>query len=226
MEYRKKFDKISNLLKNNKTIGNLLLGLMSKISDRYFYAWRVLQAQKYLLSIINNPEFYSNIPANSRGINRLKLNNLQLDDMETLTYSLGKDLETIVNYRDSVDVDIETATYNSSSKSRRGTVVGNTFPTNDNENKTKTKTNIDTNTDLGSNLDFPPSMMSNESPLQDFIYPNNEEIDQMWLLVMALKYDPMELLSGDFDPIGYFNQQLQTTISDRLETDLNNPIFE
>lgn len=226
VEYQKKFDKISNLLKNNKTIGNLLLGLMSKISDRYFYAWRVVQAQKYILSIINNPEFYSNIPANSRGINRLKLNNLQLDDMETLTYSLGKDLETIVNYQDSVDIDIENATYNSSSKSRRGTIVGNILPANDNDNENETKTKTNSNTDIGSILDFPPSMMSNESPLQDFIYPNNEEIDQMWLLVMALKYDPMELLSGDFDPIGYFNQQLQTTLSDRLETDLNNPIFE
>lgn len=224
VEYQKKFVKISNLLKNNKTIGNLMLGLMSKISDRYFYAWRVVQAQKYILSIINNPEFYSNIPANSRGINRLKLNNLQVDDMETLTYSLGKDLETIVNYQDSVDIDVDTANYNSSSKSRHGTDVGNIFPANNNDNENKMKTNLDT--DIGSILDFPQSMMSNESPLQDFIYPNNEEIDQMWLLVMALKYDPMELLSGGFDPIGYFNQQLQSTLSDRLETDPSNPVFE
>ncbi|CUM48460.1 uncharacterized protein AC631_01079 [Debaryomyces fabryi] len=222
VEYRKKFLKISNLLKNNKTIGNLMLGLMSKVSDRYFYAWRVVQAQKYLLSIINDPEFYNKIPADSPGINRLKLTNSQVDDMEAITYSLGKDLEAIVNYQDSVDIHLDTADYKSSGRSRRDTVVGDIYPENDNDNKTKTKGYMD----VGSILDFSPAMIDDISPLQDFTYPNNEEIDQMWLLVMALKYDPVELISGDFDPVGYFNQQFQNTLSDRFETDPNNIMNE
>lgn len=209
-EYHARFLKFSSLSKILKTITKYLLSLMSNLSDRYFYAWRVAKAQTYLSSIISEPEFYANIPEGTKGIDTFNFDTFQLDDLEILVQHLCKDLESVVHYRDLPDIDTYAACFDHLRKFTPNNGAANATPGH-------SKVEINATNNIGGAFDLQLPFFSSESLLQESLYPINEEIDQMWLLVMALKYDPLELMSGDFDTIGYFNQPLQSTLGDRFD---------
>ena len=91
--YNLRFTKFSKLSKMLEKIIRYCIGAMSRLSQRYYYAWRVTKAQQFLLKIISGEEFYK-FCLDQDQVKFLDLNLEQIDELtnisETALKKFGK----------------------------------------------------------------------------------------------------------------------------------------
>ncbi|KAG2736003.1 hypothetical protein G9P44_000093 [Scheffersomyces stipitis] len=149
------------------------IAAISKISNRYYYAWRITKGHTYLLKNITTMEFYDEnySQAGSLCLPRFTLD--QIEDMinicEASLSKLGK--VDLVGNEFCNDTSISSMT-------------NNTRPVVSNE-RTSAATTSDVLPDSKANADT----KTNDINLE---FVNNKEIDNLWFQMLSMKYDNQE----------------------------------
>ncbi|KAK6204765.1 fungal transcriptional regulatory protein [Scheffersomyces amazonensis] len=156
------------------------IAAISKISNRYYYAWRVTKGHTFLLKTITSMQFYDD--------NYSKAGNLciplftleQMDEMidicERMLHKVGKFKESMfcvdATFKPSPN---ETSSIKAESPNSNSTIHSNSISTNSSEPNT-----------VGSSKEKDKEQVDQNFTLENI---DNAEIDKLWFQMLALKYD-------------------------------------
>ena len=222
--YRKKFAKISQAALRLRKVSDFLLMAMSKLSRRYYYAWRVTKALSFILKYANREELYSN---QINQVNFLDINDEQLTE---LTNMIGISLERNSKARKLSDGDIDIPSTTAATEEVRSNCTLETVST------LGTNTNVFTNPTISSSTSKHPqdvidpismkpinvdSLFDNFDWEKDLNIINNPEIDNLWLQMAQMKNDSSHSTINNNNNNNY-NMPINNNTSNSAFINLNN----
>lgn len=164
--YYKELCKFSSCLTRCAEVG---IAAVSKLSTRYYYAWKITKGHNFLLKTITSMEFYEKEVMNSQDITLPKYKLEQIVDLESIC-------EVALN------------------KLGKTQVMGDEFCSNVNYRKYKGDQTYSTSSESSStpNKDSP---LDSRKYTNDFGLDlvNNQEIDKIWLQMLSMKNDQAQL---------------------------------
>ncbi|KAK6459560.1 uncharacterized protein RJT20DRAFT_90428 [Scheffersomyces xylosifermentans] len=163
LTYRLHYNRFVSLAKNLRRTGDLFTMVFERFGTRYYYAWRVSKAHRTLFAYLSNPDLYTKPVSGIKKLHAFQFTAEQLEEIDTYIHSLGKKVEQAMFYEDRIDKDVNT------------TKKGSTW-------SPAVSTKSDSNVTPYSSIGSPPSGDR----------PSNQYIDQMWLSMMAMKYEPLD----------------------------------
>lgn len=179
--YYKELCKFSSGLTRCAEVG---VAAVSKLSTRYYYAWKVTKANNYLLKKITTMEFYDK---ESKMSNKLMLPNYSIEEIQELglmseialsklgkTKVMGDEFCTTCTYKN-FKSDISTTSSETNQTPNTATTMNSN--TNNNNNNNISSTNSNSMTSISDTRKY-----TNEFGL-DFV--NNEDIDKIWLQMIT-----------------------------------------
>lgn len=200
--YAEHFEKLNSLLKNIRKTGDLVRIIMERLGTKYYYSWRIAKAHRGLFDVLSEPENYDKYLGGIKKIKAFQFTPKQLNELDQLIRMLGKCAEKLVTFEDRVDVPINFDMPMKEKKDNQQFTVPTTngnpsnVVNNLHQNTTAT-TCTNTNTAVHTtNVNNNPGTPSIITPFSSIGSPRMETestsnyVDQMWLLMMAMKYDP------------------------------------
>jgi hypothetical protein len=188
--YNLRFTKFSKLSKMLEKIIRYCIGAMSRLSQRYYYAWRVTKAQQFLLKIISGEEFYK-FCLDQDEVKFLDLNFEQIDELtnisETALKKFGKTkiFPVVSDLLESINgEDLEFS--HPSSRHRDVSTPPQQIPKPPTPSFPKTPS---VSTEMNR---FPNGTLGSESTgseYDDFQFIENPEIDLLWFQMANMKSD-------------------------------------
>lgn len=222
--YRKKFAKISQAALRLRKVSDFLLMAMSKLSRRYYYAWRVTKALSFILKYANREELYSN---QTNQVNFLDINDEQLTE---LTNMIGISLERNSKARKLSDGDIDIPSTTAATEEVRSNCTPETVST------LGSNTNVFTNPTISSSTSKHPqdvidpismkpinvdSLFDTFDWEKDLNIINNPEIDNLWLQMAQMKNDSSHSTINNNNNNNY-NMPINNNTSNSAFINLNN----
>ncbi|RCK57693.1 Multidrug resistance regulator 1 [Candida viswanathii] len=181
-QYAEHFEKLNSLLRNIRKTGDLVRIIMERLGTRYYYSWRIAKAHRGLFEVLSEPENYDKYLGGIKKIKAFQFTPTQLNELDQLIRMLGKCAEKLVYFEDRVDVPMN---FDVLGKENTG-ADGFTFP----------KTAAATTNHQEATANNNPATPSIVTPFSSVGSPRADPestsnyVDQMWLLMMAMKYDP------------------------------------
>ncbi|KAK6465701.1 hypothetical protein DFJ63DRAFT_321787 [Scheffersomyces coipomensis] len=209
-QYRANYNRFTNLSTNFRRTGELITYIFEKLSTRYYYAWRLYKAHTQLFKFLSNSTIYDTHLPGMKKIRAFQFSANQLDEIDSIIHLLGKTIAKSVYYEDRYEnqpsssttigkIPHNIPTYKSKKQQQRP-------PLNVNVNNTNGTPNMSSSSAPGSTVGKSPSgsvvsditvtpHSSIESPPQKANSSmNHEYVDQMWMQVMAMKFDTLDLM--------------------------------
>ncbi|KAI5956438.1 hypothetical protein KGF54_000913 [Candida jiufengensis] len=209
IEYKKKYLKYVKICQLIEKISEICLMAMSRLSQRYYYAWRITKAHSYILeNCINNDNFMKFFqPGELHQF--LDLEDSQLNEIIKICESNLKKFTTFqkqncmtsncngLDEKNEVEVDFENNEVHNENETTNFTPVETNESSSPKPKTPQSTTYLKEGDVIETNiLGFPPTEavvsnpLTNESWsfLDDFKFMNSEEIDKLWIS-MKLKYD-------------------------------------
>ena len=183
-EYYRELCKFSSCLTRCAEVS---IAAVSKLSTRYFYAWKLTKSHTFLLKVITTMDFYKH-PAhlNSQNLRLPEFSTHQLSEMvemcEVALRTLGKVSVQGHEFCDHVSCSLFKHQYSASSLSSAPESMG-TSSTLHGQNSASESGDYST---PASNLSVDAKTFANEFGL-DLV--NSEEIDKIWLQMLSIKND-------------------------------------
>lgn len=183
-DYRLHFNRIVTLLESIKLAVDTMTKIFEKFALRYYYAWRVCKAYRLLHKHLKREDFYKRPPAAVKKLHSFQYTSNQLDQITRSVQKLCKSAEAIIHYEDSFEKYPENPLLGKTVAMRSPISVG------------KFATKMERTTTPGSVNSTTPDLNYSST---------NQELDQMWLLMMLMK--PEQDLNGpfvdDFESLGH-----------------------
>lgn len=200
--YLEHFNKLKSLMTNVRRTGDFVRVIMERIGSRYYYSWRIAKAHVGLFKMLSQPENYDKQLSGIRKLKSFQFTPKQLDELDNLIRILGKCAEKLVFYEDSVGM---LPDFEMPFKPSEGD--GNEKDQNQNDSKTTTTTTTTTTSDsTGISITPENNASAIMTPYSSLASPrlhldniSNDYVDQMWFLMMAMKYDTLEPMGNNPD---------------------------
>lgn len=209
-EYKLRYAKLCKLSKLIEKLAKFSIGCMTKLSGRYYYAWRISKAHSFILPLMLLEKFYSGFEDNFKHLQFPNFRDDQINVLSSICESVVRqlkehDFETKENDKQFIPQQREKP-YGPTSEFKPPYSRNNLYPTFDlSDNNSK-------NAFLSLNSASPASNSSFE--LDDFIQKDTSEIDRLWLQMVSMKNNDSYLENNSELNNGSFgNDQL---ISDQL----------
>ncbi|KAK6200034.1 uncharacterized protein RJT21DRAFT_120932 [Scheffersomyces amazonensis] len=199
--YKSRFTKLCKISKILEFITKYCIAALSRLSQRYYYAWRVTKAHSYLLKLIVGEELY--IHSQKDSITFLDLSYDQLHELvyilESSVKKFGKSkiyhgsTELIDEYNEEIELSHPSARFRDVPGKDHTTGVGNTNgrdSTSSNRSSYQQSSTPLSTHGVASVHSIPSSVDSvNNSELDDIQFLENAEIDKMWFQMASMKYN-------------------------------------
>lgn len=169
-EYNIHYKRILSLSNKIRSAIESLVKLFDKFSSRYYYAWRITKAHRLLLKFLKREDFYKRPTPTVKKLHSFQYTANQLEQITRTIQRLSKYSDSLVNYEDSHDKEPENPVFPKQSLCSRPSEMSVTSINNINANQPAVKT---------------PTSTSDTPDLSHSV--NNQYLDQMWLLMMAMK---------------------------------------
>lgn len=95
--YRLNFAKLCKLSKMVEKFVHFGTSCISRLSNRYYYAWRVSKTHAFLVKLLVNQKFYENFVSKETGVLFLELNNDQLNELIDILHQTMKKIKNVVD---------------------------------------------------------------------------------------------------------------------------------
>ncbi|CAI5758846.1 unnamed protein product [Candida verbasci] len=195
LNYAEHFHKLSSISNNVRRTSDLTARILARIGSRYYYAWRTSKAHAGLIQALSDPDFYDKQTSCMKKIKAFQFTPTQLNECDKLIHTLGKQMEKLVYYKDTIDGQ----NYDSSppNEFEKIPIVASEFTKHTNNNNTNSATST-----VSNELITPSSI---RSPLLDTNKQDSNYIDQMWLSMVAMKYDPTQFTLNEYEDLNLLN---------------------
>lgn len=182
--YKLYFEELNNLYKGFVQCGGLYASTFGKLALKYYYAWRISKAHDILFKILTTKKFYQGLPNNVRKMRSFQFNTPQLQELSKVMKHSKKWLDQIVGFEDLQDTPVAYSIPTSLSSITASPPISSS---NANQTSGYDQSNQENST---SELQSNGSKTANENS----VFPT-EDIDQMWLLMLAMR-NQGEFLGG------------------------------
>lgn len=208
--YRLRFAKLCKISKMLEKFIKFGVSCISRLSSRYYYAWRISKAHAFLADVLISEDFYKLLSKNEANLQFLKLTDSNLNELiEIAELSLMKTkLGVEMEFKGNGDQDLSklpgASTQLEGEYPRDKLQSGSPFPNLEmfnTKNPTLETPHTDTNLDFFQTQSKPTfsNMDSVESTssfsLDDFNIQNDVEVDRLWLQMVSMQ--KQEEMSGE-----------------------------
>lgn len=195
--YRLKFRTLCKLSNCFTRCAEFSIEAISKISNRYYYAWRITKAQTYLLKTITNKDFYIDSYEEGKQLCCERLAIEQMEDLisicETALVKVGK-------------CDVKSKEFAAEFSNIFSSAT--TTPGNSDSRTASSYSTMPSTISSDGGFNNKSANYRNESIYKGFEcnYVDNAEIDKLWFQMLSLKHDN-KLLEETGDPFSRFDNQ-------------------
>ncbi|KAG7664111.1 MRR1 [[Candida] subhashii] len=175
---------------------------VSKLSNRYYYAWRITKSHTYLLKIVTNMDFYADEYKNHN--DKLNLSTYSVDQIEELVgmcegalAKLGKQCLIGKSF-------CKEAEYKLQKSSNSISTASSTFSNNDTPLEIASTVDTDSSSyDNNNNPNNANNDKNNDTFANEFglNFNNSEEIDKLWIQMLSMKHETTGLSSAPGGPV-------------------------
>lgn len=187
--YKRHFLSLESCFKAFIKCGDLFSRTLGKLALKYYYSWRILKAHAYLFQILTTKEFYQNLPNNVKKMRSFQFTTPQLEELTKIVKSIIKGLEQIVNFEDlqktpnfSISSDISSSDSPPIVPQKQTLNRIDPQPVHNIDRNVRDVHNDDS-VNHNTNFGIDGAITANSG------FVPNADIDQMWLLVLALKFN-------------------------------------
>lgn len=217
-DYQVKFYKYCKLSKVIEKIFKNGIVSLSRLSNRYYYAWRITKAHSFIFYVTSQPKIYEEAKFKDLAV---KFLTIAIEDIDDLTFLYDTALRQINEEKATLAAEMEKEVKKTNFGDKQGQKFADNSPVTSGNSRssmssqngigdqgdniildpeTLTPASVNNGSKSASDSDYTPHSSGSDNDFLDMIH--NKEIDQLW----------MQLLKDD-NSSGYFGPQNDTNFS-------------
>ncbi|ODV78812.1 uncharacterized protein CANTADRAFT_53839 [Suhomyces tanzawaensis NRRL Y-17324] len=204
-QYKLRFAKLCKYSKVQEKLMKFCMVAMSRLSQRYYYAWRVTKANTFLLKLIMGEDFYKTVEKDK--ISLIPMNVDQLDELILIGET------TLRKYCRKANIFHASISSKSQKSAGRGSIKNSTVPSIHSPYG---------HNSIGLTSNYPSSVDSaSNSEIEEFHFIENADIDRLWLQMANMKNDN----NNGYDPEVHDGNLGSASMVQGLANILPNPVL-